>query len=421
MSTALTNEMRLRKAKTLAPLVTGDEKIAVIGAGGQIGSKLRPVLDNLYPGQVVYFESGPTAEARGFKQLDVTKREDIRAAIKDNNVKVVINLAALLSKKAQENPDLAREINTYAPNSILRVARDEGVRKVQMMSSMAVQEFDPRQHDSEEVRKAKKILQQNAPSSVLSVPTSQYGLSKASIEMSAREFSFHYDQDVCVPRLAGVLNAHTPWPSNGTTEELDKLIVAAAMQKVYGDKWQAKMREAIIKRDEEDGKTVLEKGHYIRDNAYVPEVSADTQFDMVDGKTLAEAAILLLHKDYRAQGGQLGEGKVQHTDPVQNVSEYQVTMEQAADILKQLNPDFKVGFATSYQEGLDMEKMQNAQIWPAKQDTTSTEALIGNFKQMTAEKSITEAYNRAVAALKQQQMDEMDTGVSPKDTGGKSI
>jgi hypothetical protein len=39
------------------PLVTGGEKIAVFGAAGQIGHKLKPVLDGLYPNHVIYCDA----------------------------------------------------------------------------------------------------------------------------------------------------------------------------------------------------------------------------------------------------------------------------------------------------------------------------------------------------------------------------
>src|SRR5690606_36568012 len=140
-----------------------------------------------------------------------------------------------------------------APLMLLKLAKEEGVRKVQMMSSMASQEFDPRQHDSDEHIDIRRRLQQNASPSMISMPDRQYGMQQAALESTANYYSHYRDLDVNVPRLAGVLNAHLPWPSDGTTEELDKLIVAAAIQKVYGDEWEEKPREVILERDGEHG------------------------------------------------------------------------------------------------------------------------------------------------------------------------
>src|SRR5689334_21986180 len=139
MSSVLTNEMRLQRMVRETPLVTGDEKIAVFGAGGQIGHKLKPVLEALYPGRVIYCESGPTAQVRGYVPLDVTKENEVREFLQGNNVKVVINLAALLSAAADKDPMTALKVNFVAPIKLLEIAKEVGVRKVQIMSSMASQ------------------------------------------------------------------------------------------------------------------------------------------------------------------------------------------------------------------------------------------------------------------------------------------
>lgn len=393
------NELELDTQRRKHPVVGDGEKIAVFGAGGQIGTKLRPVLERLYPGQVIYCESGPTAAERGFTPLDVTKEDEVRTLIRDNNVKVIINLAALLSAAADKNPAAALKVNFAAPLKLLEIAKEEGVRKVQMMSSMASQEFDERMHDSDAVKTAKKALRENASNSLHAVPDGLYGLQKSALEMSAQMYALHYDLDVSMPRLAGVLNAHTPWPSNGTTEELDKLIVAAAAHEVYGDRWEGKMRTLI-------GEEALKNGHYLRDGKYVPEVSADATFDMVDGRTLPQAVVLLLHKDLRGQGG------INVPGAVHNVSEYSVSMEYAVDVLHQLNPAFPVVFATDTKTGLDQGKMTRARIWPASQDTKSTEYLIGDFKQYSAAQSIGDSYRRVVEELRRRELDRL--GVEPR-------
>lgn len=390
-----TNEIRLRALCGRAPLVTGKEKIAVFGAAGQVGTKLKPLLDRLYPGQVVYCESPqhPNAAAlvkNGFKLLDVTSEAEIGTFLKEKKIKAIIHLAALLSAAADQDPELAHHINLIAPMHLFEIAKKSGVEKLQMMSSMASQEFGESAFDSRAVARIKKELQRSAGNRLHAIPIGQYAQQKTIIERLGDYYSSYQDIDVSIPRLAGVLNCHLDWPSNGTTEELDKLVIAAAVHAVYGAKWEKEMRRRIGRRDQE----LLDKGHYLRDGNYVPEVSANTVFDMIDGKTLPEVVLLLLHTNLRPGKKNRGIGVVH------NVSEYSVSMRAAAKIVKQLNPDFPLRFATNVKNGLDEGKETRARLWPTSQDTRSTEALIGKFKEHNAEESIRENYRRVVAVLK---------------------
>lgn len=394
------NRDRLSNMATSNPLVTGDEKIAVLGAGGQIGTKLRPLLDELYKDKVIYCDAPGFAENKGMQPLDVCDQEKVATFIKANNVKVVINLAAKLSAAAEEHPEEARRINLFAPLQIMEVCHQQGVRKLMMMSSMAAQEFKPRADDTDDIKKMRELLQKQASTSLISVPSGDYGLAKLAMEMHAQIYN-KLGLDVYIPRLAGVLNAHTPWPSNGTTEELDKLVVAAAVHEVYGDKWQEKLGELIQKHHPEAAK----KGHYIIDGQYVPEVSKDATFDMIDGKTLPEAVLMAMHRNLRK--GEVG--------PVLNVSEYTISMREAAGIIHQLNENFPVKFAVSEAEGLDAGKEKRAADWPSGQNTQVTEQVIGKYKQRPAEKSIRDAYDRVKNALMQERMAENGVAVATRD------
>jgi nucleoside-diphosphate-sugar epimerase len=402
----LTNKMRLSNMAHNNPLVTGDEKIAVFGAGGQIGTKLKPLLEELYQGKVLYCDAPGFAEKKGMLPVDITNPEKVTAFIKENNVKAVINLAALLSAAADEHPELARKVNLFAPLQLMEICHKEGVKRVMMMSSMAAQEFSPHPDDTDEIKKMRAALQEEASTSLVSIPKGSYGRAKLAMELQA---SLYHDLGlgVVIPRLAGVLNAHTPWPSNGTTEELDKLVVAAAIHKVYGEKWQDELQKRLQKYHPE----AATKGHYIKDGAYVPEVSADATFDMVDGKTLPEAVLMTMHRD-------LHKNKF---EPIVNVSEYTISMGQAAEILKSLDSQLPVKFAASEEQGLDAGKMKRAKDWSASQNTTTTKKIIGEFQERPALSSIRDAYNNAVSALRAERMAEMDGAVAPRPDGKQAL
>lgn len=442
---ALTNEMKLEQmAKNReTALVTGDEKIAVFGAGGQVGTKLKPLLERIYPGKVIFCEAPAIAEKKGMVPLDISDESALRAFLTDkkNNVKVVINLAALLSGAADQYPDLAHKINFKIPRKIVDIMdeMDEAhrkwekdkqgeephtLRKVQVMSSMASQEFMPEPDDGADVVAAKQTLQSNSSTKARFPAKSKYGRQKGSIEMDADYFVSQRGLDISVPCLAGVLNAHTPWPSDGTTEELDKMIVAAALHKVYGDEWEAKLRELIIAQDPKNIEK-LNKGHYIHDGKYVPEVTGDTKFAMIDGRTLAETVLLLLHHDSRKSG------------PVQNVYEYTSTMSNAGMILKELNPDFPLEFAqmerdlsrmpagivepATLMECVDEGKMKRAQFWAHGMDTSITESVIGKFKSFNEKQSIRDQYNRAVEFFKTMRESEMSVTPAAREAGPAAV
>jgi nucleoside-diphosphate-sugar epimerase len=356
--------------------------------------------------------------------IDITNQEALRNFLSDkkNNIKVVINLAALLSAVADQKPELAHKINYIVPKQMMEMCHQLGIRKLQIMSSMASQEFGPEPDDSPDIVSAKERLQQNSSTKARFPAKGKYGRQKSSIEVDADYYASQMGMDVSIPCLAGVLNAHTPWPSNGTTEELDKMVVAAALHKVYGAQWEAKLREFIIQRDGDDGKKALDAGHYIRNGVYVPEVTGDTKFAMIDGETLAEAVLMLLHQDSRKVG------------PVQNVYEYTARMMDAASALKSpgLNPDFPVDFAVPQRhlpiaaktepahmmDVVDSGKMHRAKIWAHGMDTSITESIIGNFKRLDAEQSIKSKYDAAVKAFQEMKLKESSIAVAPQAVGG---
>lgn len=273
---------------------------------------------------------------------------------------------------------------------------------MQIMSSMASQEFDERPYESDQVKAARAKLQGHASNRIHFKPLGRYGMQKTIIEQMADYYALHHQLDVNVPRLAGVLNAHTPWPSNGTTEELDKLVVAAALHEVYPEDWEQKLQATLNRYHPE----AAHKRHYIQNKKYVPEVAADATFDMVDGKTLPEAVLMLLHRDMR---GRLEDGGIGVPGAVHNVSEYSVSMGQAAEILRRLNPAFPLEFKNEPNDMIDLGKMDRARTWPTAQDVESTIGLIGEFRERPLEKSIREAYRRVVEHFRGEKLAAMES------------
>src|SRR5262249_3742946 len=152
------------------------------------------------------------------------------------------------------------------------------------------------------------------------------GGQKMALEMVAQHLSRHFGYDICIPRLAGVLSCTLPEPANGTTERLDWAVICAAAYAVYGNSDENPFKDRFNK----DGK-------------YVPELTADANFALIDGSTLPPAVLSLLHQDLRSHHGpKSGPG------PVHNFTEYTVTMGQAMDMLKEEVGKHKPGFDVAW-------------------------------------------------------------------------
>jgi dTDP-4-dehydrorhamnose reductase len=95
---------------------SSDPTILLLGATGQIGYELRPLLSNL--GSVV-------APGRG--EVDLTAPDTIRRAVRDVAPDLVLNAAAYTAvDDAEEESELAHAINARAPGVLAEAAADTG-------------------------------------------------------------------------------------------------------------------------------------------------------------------------------------------------------------------------------------------------------------------------------------------------------
>ena len=117
--------------------------ILVLGGTGLIGSRLTRCLLKL--GQrVVCFDLYPDySKVADLDDVDVvvadvTRFEDIVAAIKNYGVKRIVNLAYILPPESEEKLQLAMRVNQMGMNNVFEAARLMGIRRVVYASTIAV-------------------------------------------------------------------------------------------------------------------------------------------------------------------------------------------------------------------------------------------------------------------------------------------
>ncbi len=118
--------------------------IMIIGGTGFIGSRLadrlvgrgeKVICFDLYPAPQKISHLGDQAK---LVVGDITRIEDIIAAIKKFQVEKIVNLAYMLGSESEANPHLAVRINVMGMNNVFESARLMGITHVVYASSIAV-------------------------------------------------------------------------------------------------------------------------------------------------------------------------------------------------------------------------------------------------------------------------------------------
>ena len=111
-------------------------KVLITGAGGNLGRVLAPLLaENGY--EPLLMDYRPIETPYPFFQGDVTRQADIRAAIRDMDV--IIHAAALHGIHLENHSrDDYWALNVSGTYSIYEAAREQGVKKVLLCSTMGV-------------------------------------------------------------------------------------------------------------------------------------------------------------------------------------------------------------------------------------------------------------------------------------------
>jgi nucleoside-diphosphate-sugar epimerase len=183
-----------------------EDKILIIGAGGQIGIELTEKLSELYGSSNVVASDLNTSSLfinNPFEKLDVMDKEALFNIVKKHGIKQVYLLAALLSASGEKNPMFAWQLNMEGLFNVLDLAKEKHINKVYWPSSIAV--FGP------------TTPPENTPQYTVMEPTTVYGISKQAGERWCDYYFHKYNVDVRSLRYPGLIGWKSA-PGGGTTD-----------------------------------------------------------------------------------------------------------------------------------------------------------------------------------------------------------
>ncbi|MDX1907470.1 MAG: NAD-dependent epimerase/dehydratase family protein [Bacteroidia bacterium] len=202
----------------VSPPFTGN--VLVIGALGQIGQELTEALRTRYgASRVIPADIRlPVPAIPGFISLNVLDRDALRDVVRQYDIRVIYNLAAILSARGEQDPVGAWQINMDGLMNTLEVMRETGIRQLFWPSSIAV--FG---HSSP---------RDETPQACVMEPATVYGISKLAGERWCDYYTTRYGLDVRSLRYPGLIG-YKSLPGGGTTDYAVDIFHQAILQGQY--------------------------------------------------------------------------------------------------------------------------------------------------------------------------------------------
>jgi nucleoside-diphosphate-sugar epimerase len=309
-----------------------EDKILIIGAGGQIGIELTQELSLLYGSSNVIaadLKPIPALDNNPFETLDILDKDAIFNVVKKHSISHVYLLAALLSATGEQNPMFAWKLNMEGLFNVLDLAKEKHISKVYWPSSIAV--FGP------------TTPRIDTPQYTVMEPSTVYGISKQAGERWCEWYFHKFGVDVRSLRYPGLIGWKSA-PGGGTTDYAVHIFHQALKTKTY---------ECFL--------------------------SEDTALPMMHMEDAIRATIEIMHapaENIKIRGAYNLAG-ISFT-PAQIAAEIQ---KHIPDFTISYNPDFRQAIANSWPQSILDHEAKNNWNWSAKYNLSS---LVANMLQNLA-------------------------------------
>ncbi|MDF2450141.1 MAG: NAD-dependent epimerase [Bacteroidota bacterium] len=299
-----------------------EDKILIIGAGGQIGIELTQELSVHYGSSNVIaadIKPIPALELNPFEKLDILDKDALLNVVKKHQISHVYLLAALLSATGEQNPMFAWKLNMEGLFNVLDLAKEKHISKVYWPSSIAV--FGPT---------TPKI---NTPQYTIMEPSTVYGISKQAGERWCEWYFNKFKVDVRSLRYPGLIGWKSA-PGGGTTDYAVHIFHEAIKHKKY---------ECFL--------------------------SADTALPMMHMEDAIRATVEIMHvpSDQIKIRGSYNLAGISFT-PSEIAEEIR---KHIPDFQISYNPDFRQGIADSWPKSISEDAARNDWGWSAKYNLSS--------------------------------------------------
>ncbi len=195
------------------------KRILLTGASGQIGQNIVQFLSKQSQNELIATDLREPnySSVIANESLDVLDEKRLSKLIEQYEIKEIYHLAALLSARGEQKPQLAWDVNINGLLHVLNQAKEHNC-KVFWPSSIAV--FGP---NSPRV---------NSPQHCILEPTTVYGISKLAGELWCKYYNDHFGVDVRSVRLPGIIS----WSGEaggGTTDYAVEIFHSAIQTNQY--------------------------------------------------------------------------------------------------------------------------------------------------------------------------------------------
>lgn len=182
------------------------EKVLIIGAGGQIGVELTENLSKIYGNANVVpsdLKASDALKQNPFEILDALDKNALFEVVKKHSITQVYHLAAMLSATGEQNPAFAWKLNMESLFHVLDLAKEKHIKQIYWPSSIAV--FGP------------TTPNMDTPQYTVMEPSTIYGISKQAGERWCEWYFKKHGVDVRSLRYPGLIGWKSA-PGGGTTD-----------------------------------------------------------------------------------------------------------------------------------------------------------------------------------------------------------